>query len=81
MNRREFFGCSAAAAAATFLPAFPETWEYSWNRYWWKSSRGRVVTEEQLVEGFAYQGYKRPDLVVVDEATHKLLNELWSECV
>jgi len=61
MNRREFCQgaiCTAIGVTLPTLPPLAETWTRSWDTDAWKSSRGRTVTEEQLVE----KGFNKVEL-------------------
>lgn len=79
MKRRVFLRGAIAAAVSLALPALPETWNYNWEKNWWRSSHARIVTDIQLVEANRYWGHK-PNLIIVDEVVHKLLREVWDEC-
>jgi hypothetical protein len=54
MNRREFGLGAAATVVAAVVPQLPETWKRMRHAEVWKSSRGNVITETQLVENNAY---------------------------
>lgn len=55
MNRREFCQGAVCAAVVASLPG--EQWTRSWDADVWKSTHGRIITDEALVEaGFTHDG-------------------------
>ena len=48
MKRREF--CQSAVCAAVIAALPGEQWTRSWDSCVWKSTHGRIITDEALVE-------------------------------
>ncbi len=84
--------CGAVATTVSIaLPTQPDMFRgipIEWDNVtheWWRSSYGHPVTEQQLVKAFGYQGYEKPNLIIVDEVAwiewSRLLDpSSWDEC-
>lgn len=93
MNRRKFCQSVVCAAVVAALPG--EQWTRSWDADVWKSTHGRIITDEALTEaGFTHDDthpnmqfcntvwwqYGKPDIMVADEIVIKQLQEAWRAC-